>query len=148
MNEILILFLKVLVVLIPVLAGICALSLIWKNPLQEYADKKLILENKLNIGEVFITIDFIIKTECDLYEQYFENNTTADMITLTNSEFTNIYNSISMQCLKAVSPTLWELAEVYMTRDEVQTYITQKVMQFLLDKSTVTEDEEENSNDG
>ena len=30
-----------------------------------------------------------------------------------------------------------------MTREEVQTYITQAVMQFLLSKTTVEEDEEE-----
>lgn len=104
--------------------------------------KNQILKYRIDISELFITINFIIKVECRLFEQYFENNTTAEFTTLTNSEFTNIYNELSMRCLRAVSETLWQLGEIYMDRTELQTYITQEVMNFLLERSTVTEDEE------
>lgn len=97
----------------------------------------------MNIGEIFVTIDFIVKTECNLFEEYFQNNSTADIPTLSNSEFTNIYNTLSMNCLKAISPTLWDLGELYMNREEIQTYITQSVMQFLMSRANITEDEEE-----
>lgn len=142
-------FLTFLLASAGVILPICGLvALIWlllKKTSRDYFERKLVLQNRINIGELFITIDFIVKIECDLFEQYFERNTTADMTTLTNSEFTNIYNELSMRCLKAVSPMMWDLSEVYMNREEVQTYITQKVMTFLLEKSTVTEDEEEPS---
>lgn len=102
-----------------------------------------IWDTRMNIGEVFVCIDFIIQIESKLFEQYFQNNTTADLTSLTNTEFTNIYNELSMRCLKAVSPAMWQMSELYMNREEVQTYITQQVMQWLLDRSTVSEDNEE-----
>lgn len=102
-----------------------------------------IWDTRMNIGEVFVCIDFIIQIESKLFEQYFQNNTTADLTSLTNTEFTNIYNELSMRCLKAVSPAMWQMSELYMNREEVQTYITQQVMQWLLDRSTVSEDIEE-----
>lgn len=140
-------FVTFLLASLGVILPLCGLiALVWflsKKNAQNYFKRKMILQNRINIGELFVTIDFIVKIECDLFEQYFERNTTADMTTLTNSEFTNIYNELSMRCLKAVSSMMWDLSEVYMNREEVQTYITQKVMTFLLEKSTVTEDEEE-----
>lgn len=113
------------------------------NDLKPHLNRKIIMDNRINIGEVFVSIDFIIKTETDLFERYFENNTNQEFTSLTNSEFTNIYNELSMRCLKAVSPLLWEISEIYMDRTEVQTYITQRVMDFLLDRSTVTDEDEE-----
>lgn len=106
-------------------------------------DEKLLAQTRMNIGEVFTTIDFIVHIESRLYEQYFETNTNVDFTTLSNNEFTNIYNDLSMRCLKAVSPAMWEMSEQYMIREEVQTYITQSVMQFLLSRTTVEPDEEE-----
>jgi hypothetical protein len=39
-----------------------------------------------------------------------------------------------MRCLKAVSPQFWEMVEVYMTRESAQTYITQRVYDYLAKK--------------
>lgn len=129
--------------LIGICAGISIVLVVFHRVFRDWHHHRMLALNRMNIGEVFVTIDFIVKTECALYEQYFENNTNVEFTTLSNNEFTNIYNDLAMRCLKAVSPHLWETAEQFMTREEVQTYITQAVMQFLLSKTTVEEDEEE-----
>ena len=101
---------------------------------REEQRRKMVLENRMDLTELFAALEVIIVTEENLYEQYLKTNTDTDITTLTNSEMTNIYRDLSMRCLKAVSPAFWDAVEVYMTREAVQTYITQRVMQYLTDK--------------
>lgn len=96
--------------------------------------KKLTIENRIDLVELFGAIDLIIATEAALYEQYLRINSDIDITKITNEEFINIYNDLSMRCLRAVSPQFWESAELYMDREAIQTYITEKVLQYLTDK--------------
>ena len=96
--------------------------------------KRLAMENRVELAELFVALEFIIKTESDLYEQYLINNTGNDFTNITNTEFNNIYQTLSMQCLKAISNQFWESAEVYISRETVQTYVTQRVFNYLADK--------------
>jgi hypothetical protein len=88
----------------------------------------------MSIEELLVSLEFILKTEMDLYEKMMANTSDVDLTNLQNSEFNSIYQSLSMQCLKAVSPQFWELIEIYMDREAVQTYITQRVYNYLADK--------------
>lgn len=92
------------------------------------------LENHVSIEELFVSLEFVLQTEINLYESYLQNKTDIDLTTLQNSEFINIYKDLSMKCLKAPSPQFWELAEVYMSRESIQTYITQRVYDYLAEK--------------
>ena len=96
--------------------------------------KKLTMENRIDLVELFGAIDLIIATEAALYEQYLRINSDIDITKITNEEFINIYNDLSMRCLRAVSSQFWESAELYMDREAIQTYITEKVLQYLTDK--------------
>lgn len=101
---------------------------------KKHRQKTLAMENRVPLEELFIALEFIIKTESDLYEQYLANNSGTDFTTITNQEFNNIYQELSMRCLKAISTQFWESAEVYVTRETIQTYVTQRVFNFLADK--------------
>jgi hypothetical protein len=100
----------------------------------DFTRRQAPLEHKIELSDLFVNLEFVIKIECDLYETYLENNTDQDLTTITNTEFTNIYQDLSMRCLKAVSPQFWEMVEVYMTRESAQTYITQRVYDYLAKK--------------
>ena len=99
--------------------------------------------NRIELTEIYATAESVISIECTLYEKYFETNTTADIQSLSNSEFLNIYNDLSMRCLKSFSENFWRAAEVYVTREELQTYITQRVFNYLHSKIRVSDDVEE-----
>lgn len=102
-----------------------------------------ILEHRVDIGELFVILEFIIKTETDLYESFLETNSTTDLSTLSNAEFVNIYQDISKNCLKSISRQFWELCELYINRELVETYVTQRVMSYLTDKLNEELDEDE-----
>ena len=104
-------------------------------------------KNRVELTEIFTTAEAIIGIECALYEKYFETNTTADLQSLSNSEFLNIYNDLSMRCLKSFSENFWRSAEVYITREELQTYVTQRVFNYLHDKIRVVGDEDAEANE-
>jgi hypothetical protein len=104
----------------------------WAN--RKTRQKEMLLQNHMSIEELLVSLEFILKTEMDLYEKMMANTSDVDLTNLQNSEFNSIYQSLSMQCLKAVSPQFWELIEIYMDREAVQTYITQRVYNYLADK--------------
>ena len=100
-------------------------------------------KNRMELTEIYATAESVISIECALYEKYFETNTTSDLQSLSNSEFLNIDNDLSMRCLKAFSENFWHAAEVYVTREELQTYITQRTFNYLHSKIRVSEEDEE-----
>lgn len=100
-------------------------------------------KNRMELTEIYATAESVISIECALYEKYFETNTTSDLQSLSNSEFLNIYNDLSMRCLKAFSENFWRAAEVYVTREELQTYITQRTFNYLHSKIRVSDEDEE-----
>lgn len=124
------------ILLILAFAALCVVAVIAANELikKKTRRKTLAMENRVDLGDLFIALEFIIKTESDLYEQYLANNSGNDFTTITNNEFNNIYKELSMRCLKAISPQFWESAEVYITRETIQTYVTQRVFNYLADK--------------
>lgn len=124
------------VLLLIAFTAVCVIAVIAVNELikKKTRRKTLAMENRVDLGELFIALEFIIKTESDLYEQYLADNTGNDYTTLTNNEFNNIYKELSMRCLKAISEQFWESVEVYVTRETVQTYVTQRVFSYLADK--------------
>lgn len=101
------------------------------------------LQHRIDIVELFASLDFIIKVETDIYEQILETNSTINWVGLTNTEFINIYNELAMRCLKAISSISWEMFDIYIKRETVQTYVTQKVMQYLMVKTERDDIEEE-----
>ena len=93
------------------------------------------VQYRMELADIFITIEFIIKVETDLYETYLANNgQSTDYASLTNTEFINIYKELSSRCLHAVSGELWRMCELYMSRESMETYVTQKVYSYLADK--------------
>lgn len=95
----------------------------------------LLLKNRIELSDIFVTIELIISTEKNLYEDFLiSNGGNTDYASMTNTEFTNIYKEMSAQCLRAISPQLWDMAEIYMNRREIQTYITQQVYNYLAEK--------------
>lgn len=93
------------------------------------------VEFRMELTDIFVTLEFIIKVETDLYETYLANNgQQTDYTTLTNTEFINIYRDLSSHCLHAVSSELWRMGELYMSRESLETYVTQKVYSYLADK--------------
>ena len=93
------------------------------------------IQYRMELTDVFVTLEFIIKVETDLYETYLANNgQQTDYTTLTNTEFINIYRDLSNHCLRAVSSELWRMGELYMSRESLETYVTQKVYSYLADK--------------
>lgn len=101
---------------------------------KRYVSYDALLANRTDLVELFTTLDFIILTETNIYEQILETNSNTNWAGLSNSEFLNIYRDLSMRCLKAVSDNCWRQFELYMSRQTVQTYVTQKVMKYLTDK--------------
>lgn len=89
---------------------------------------------KMSIVEVFGAIDLITTNECTLYERYFANTTDISFVAMTNSQFINVYNDLSSRVLHAFSPGFLEMANVYLTTDEINTYAAQLIYNFLADK--------------
>ena len=100
----------------------------------DYRVRKLTLSNRMELQDLLATLELIIHTEEALYEQYLSTNSDIDLTKINNSELTNIYQELSMRCLKAVSPQFWDMVGLYMTKEAIQTYITQRTLQYLTDK--------------
>lgn len=127
-------FLIALGVSIPLLIVMLIAFVLYGRMSNSYHMRKLAVENRIDLQELLATLELIIHTEEALYEQYLNTNSDIDITTINNSELTNIYQELSMRCLKAVSPQFWSMTENYMTRESIQTYITQRVLQYLTDK--------------
>lgn len=121
---------------------LAALFLFIKKELQGYISKNLVLRNRISLSELFASLEITLNTEMTLFENGIIRNSDQSIATVTSAEFKNLYNALAMNCMKAVSPNFWDMVEVYMTRESVQTYITERCMQFLLDKRKEDEDEE------
>lgn len=123
-----------LVITAAIVGVILGAFLLFRHFCKKEKDKLTILQNHMSLEELLISLEFILTTEINIYENILQNTTDTDLTTLQNSEFNAIYKELSMQCLKSVSPQFWELIEVYMTRDSIQTYITQRVYNYLAEK--------------
>ena len=53
---------------------------------------------------------------------------------MSNSEFENSYRELATRILESVSPNLWDMFELYMTRESIQTYVTEQVQIYLSEK--------------
>lgn len=120
---------------------ILLLFLFFLRQLRPFASRSLVLKNRISLNELFASLEIAISTEMTLFENGIIRNSDQTIATVTNAEFINMYNELSMSCMKAISPEFWDMVEVYMTRESVQTYITERCMQFLLEKRR--EDEED-----
>lgn len=123
-----------LIVIVAAGLMICGVLYFWHRMTLKNIRLDTYLKNKIEISDIFIILEFIVKVETDLYETFLETNSNTNLSTLTNSEFLNIYNDLSKSCLKAISPTMWEIASVYVNKTTVQTYVTQRVMSYLTSK--------------
>ena len=136
-----------IVILFPICACLClAPTIIFvKRYLADYPD---VVQNRFTVEELFNTIDIIIATEIAIYEEYLSNtsDSTLDM-PLTNAQFINIYNDLSNRILHGISPTFYRIAEVYMTESELQTFITQRVYNYLARKVAPDDIEPEGDED-
>ena len=102
---------------------------------------------RIPIVEVFGTIDIIVSNECTLYERYLTNTTDMSFIAMTNSQFINVYNDIGSRVLHALSPGFLELANVYLTTDEINTYTARMVYNWLADKIQTVPDSAQDMDD-
>lgn len=96
--------------------------------------RRMKYSTKMSIVEVFGSIDIIITNETALYEKYLANTTDMNFTAMTNSQFINVYNDLASRVLHAFSPGFIEMANVYLTTDELNTYAAQMVYNFLADK--------------
>lgn len=120
---------------------IAALFLFIKRELHGYMSKNLVLRNRISLSELFASLEIALNTEMTLFENGIIRNSDQSIATINSAEFKNLYNALAMNCMKAISPNFWDMVEVYMTRESVQTYITERCMQFLLDKRKEDENE-------
>lgn len=96
--------------------------------------------HRMTVEEMYGILDVIIATEIVIYEKYLGNTTDTP---LTNAQFINIYNDLSKRILKGISNTFYRMASYYLTREELQTYITQRVYNYLAEKVAGELDDEE-----
>lgn len=90
---------------------------------------------RIKLRELYDTVDLIIATEIATYEKYLGNSTQNDLDSpLTNSQFINIYDDLCKRILTGLSPTFYEMVSVYMTEDAMNTYITQRIYNYLADR--------------
>lgn len=120
---------------------IAALFLFIKRELHGYMSKNLVLRNRISLSELFASLEIALNTEMTLFENGIIRNSDQSIATVNSAEFKNLYNALAMNCMKAISPNFWDMVEVYMTRESVQTYITERCMQFLLNKRKEDENE-------
>lgn len=128
-------FAILLLVLLITVIIVGAIVFVYRFLFQQNTERKTVMENAVPLDEIFVALEFIISTETNLYEQYLSNHGKGDIAGLSNTEFKNIYNELSMRILKSVSPSMWSMCEMYMTREAIQTYITERVFNYLLDKA-------------
>lgn len=144
MNEIIIAFATFFVASFAIVLTLgVGCAILFQKVIHPNIRELVVQKNRMSLADIFETAEFIVTIECNLYEKYFDANTTAGMQSLSNSEFLNIYNDLAMKCLKAFSPSFWAAAEVYITREELQTYVTQRVFNYLHSKINVEEPSEE-----
>lgn len=128
-------------------------SIILYNVVIQRILEKLKYNSKLSIVEVFGAIDIIVTNESSLYERYLANTTDMNFTAMTNSQFINVYNDLCSRVLHAFSPGFIELANVFLTTDELNTYAAQMVYNFLAEKiqtipDTAQDMDDEDAEDG
>lgn len=83
--------------------------------------------DQVSIQELLMVLNAVIQTEFDLFDKdIFANNRG-----ITNSNFENYYNEISMHIIDSLSPIYFENMSKYMTQDAIITLIGRKVKEYL-----------------
>lgn len=83
--------------------------------------------DQVSIQELLMVLNAVIQTEFDLFDKdIFVNNRG-----ITNSNFENYYNEISMHIIDSLSPVFFENMSKYMTQDAIITLVGRKVKEYL-----------------
>lgn len=95
-----------------------------------FRKRDLIYSIPLQLEELLITLNLIITTEEKLYDDYIFTSAKA-YSSMSNAEYENAYRDLCENILTSVSPDLWDLFSIYMTRESIQTYVTEQVHNYL-----------------
>lgn len=84
----------------------------------------------VSFQELLVALNAAIQTELDLWERNVFENKGA----ITNSNFENYYNEISIQITKSLSPTFYLNIGKYISEDAVISIIGRKTREYLTSK--------------
>lgn len=120
-------------IVIVAVIGILALILLYHSVIRRVMSQ-MKYNTRLPLVEVFGAIDLIVANECEQYSQYFANTTDMDFTAMTNSQFINVYNDLCSRILHAFSPGFLEMANMYLTTEEVNNYTARIVYNWMANK--------------
>jgi len=86
--------------------------------------------SEVSFLELLQALNAIVQTELDIWE----NNVFEDKGALTNSNFENYYDEISVHIIKSLSPTFFLNIGKYLSEDAVVSIIGRKVREYLVSK--------------
>mgnify|MGYP001864019624 FL=1 len=124
---------NIVVITITIALGYLFSYLFYQHIYWPYKKKMILQQVPLDLSELLSTLNLIIATEEKLYDDYIFN-TNAPYASMSNSEFENSYRELATRILESVSPNLWDMFELYMTRESIQTYVTEQVQIYLSEK--------------
>lgn len=93
-----------------------------------------VLENRMSLEEILNSTDLVLATEVVMYERYLEDTGNAMLTNITNSEFVNIYNDLSRKILASFDDKFYQMASLYFTKEEFQSYLVNRVYDYLSNK--------------
>lgn len=103
------------------------------------------LKSTPGFDELMKTLELVMANEIASYERLLDYSTDGVDLDgfITNSQFVNIYNDLSKQIIYGLSDDFYYLMSTYWTEGEVQSYISQRVYLYLINKAVPVEDEEQ-----
>lgn len=93
-----------------------------------------VLENRMSLEEILNSTDLVLATEVVMYERYLEDTGNVMLTNITNSEFVNIYNDLSRKILASFDDKFYQMASLYFTKEEFQSYLVNRVYDYLSNK--------------
>ena len=85
---------------------------------------------QVSFDELLIALNATINTEIELYEKNVFNTKGA----ISNANFDNFYNDVTLSILTNLSKTFYYHMGVYLTENAVATIVCRKVKQYLTTK--------------
>lgn len=111
----------------------CFLYFIFRVIIWPFRKRDLIYSIPLQLEELLMTLNIIIATEEKLYDDYIFTSSKS-YSSMSNAEYENAYRDLCENILTSVSPDLWDLFSIYMTKESIQTYVTEQVHNYLATK--------------
>lgn len=106
------------------------------------------LKNTPPFEDLMKNLELVLANEIASYERMLDYSTDGVDLDgfISNSQFINIYNDLSRRVIYSLSDDFYYLMSTYLTEDEVQSYIAQRIYLYLATKA-VPNDEDETEED-